>query len=66
MSDTTFEKHYSIAELAEQWSLGVETVRRRISGEDGVLKVKLPGARRTTYRIPESVARRIHLKFTLQ
>jgi hypothetical protein len=64
MSDTTFEKHYTVAELAEQWGVGVSTVRRRIKGEPGVLVLRGPGGK-PTYRIPEPVARRIHLKYTI-
>jgi hypothetical protein len=62
-SDTTFELHYSIADLAKQWRLGRETVRLLVKDEPGVLKIQL-GRRKalTRYSVPESVARRVHTK----
>jgi hypothetical protein len=62
-SDTTFEMHYSIADLAKQWRLGRETVRLLVKDEPGVLKIQL-GRRKalTRYSVPESVARRVHTK----
>ena len=62
-SDTTFEMHYSIADLAKQWRLRRETVRRLVKDEPGVLKIQL-GRRKalTRYSVPESVARRVHTK----
>lgn len=56
MSDTTFGKHYSLTELMEIWGWSYETLRRRFANEPGVLK--------RPYRIPEAVARRVHLKYT--
>jgi hypothetical protein len=62
-SDTTFEMHYSIGDLAKQWRLGRETVRLLVKDEPGVLKIQL-GRRKalTRYSIPESVARRVHTR----
>ena len=62
-SDTTFEMHYSIADLAKQWRLGRETVRLLVKDEPGVLKIQL-GRRKalTRYSVPASVARRVHTK----
>ncbi len=62
-TDTTFEPHYSIADLAQQWSLSRETVRLLIKNEPGVLKIRL-GKRKvlTRYSVPESVARRVHIR----
>jgi len=61
--DSTFEVHYSIADLAKQWRLGRETVRLLVKDEPGVLRVKLGRKRATTrYSVPESVARRVHTK----
>ena len=62
-SDTTFEAHFSIADLARQWKLGRETVRILVKDEPGVLKIRL-GRRRamTRYSVPESAARRIHTR----
>jgi hypothetical protein len=62
-SDTTFEMHYSIGDLAKQWRLGRETVRLLVKDEPGVLKIQL-GRRKalTRYSVPESVARRVHTR----
>jgi hypothetical protein len=62
-ADSTFENHYTIADLAGQWRLGRETVRLLVKDEPGVLKVRM-GLRRslTRYSIPDSVARRVHTK----
>jgi hypothetical protein len=61
--DTTFEIHYSISELAKQWSLGRETVRLLLKDEPGVLKIRMgPRKSLTRYSVPESVARRVHTR----
>jgi hypothetical protein len=62
-TDTTFEPHYSVGDLARQWRLGRETVRLLIKDEPGVLKIRL-GRRKalTRYSVPESVARRVHTR----
>lgn len=63
-SDTTFQMHQRIGDLAKQWTLGRETVRVILKDEPGVLKIQL--ARRkalTRYSVPESVARRVHMQF---
>ena len=61
--DLTFERHYSIADLAKQWRIGRETVRLLVKEQPDVLKIRL-GRRKTMtrYSIPESVARRLHTK----
>jgi len=61
--DSTFEIHYSIGDLAKQWRLGRETVRLLVKDEPGVLKIRM-GQRKTLtrYRVPESVARRVHTR----
>ena len=62
-TDTTFEHHYSISDLARQWRLGRETVRLLIKDEPGVLRIRLgPRKALTRYSVPESVARRIHTR----
>jgi hypothetical protein len=61
--DTTFEMHYSIADLAKQWRLGGETARLLVKDEPGVLKIQL-GRRKalTRYGVPElSLAACIHI-----
>ena len=61
--ETTFERHYSVDELASIWGVSDDFVRRLFRREPGVVvffKYR-PGKR--TYRvlrIPESVARRVH------
>lgn len=62
-ADTIFERHFSVADLAQQWRLGRETVRLLAKDEPGVLKIR-PGRRKamTRHSIPESVARRVHTK----
>lgn len=62
-TDTTFEPHYTISDLAKQWRLGRETVRLLVKDEPGVLRVCL-GLRKamTRYSVPESVARRVHTR----
>jgi hypothetical protein len=62
-SDTTFEVHYAIGDLARQWRLGRETVRLLVKDEPGVLKIRMgPRKAITRYSVPESVARRVHTK----
>lgn len=62
-TDSTFEAHYTINDLAKQWRLGRETVRQLIKDEPGVIKIRLGGRRMLTrYSIPESVARRVHTR----
>jgi hypothetical protein len=62
-SDYTFEPHYGIGKLAELWGVSYDTVRREVMQEDDVLKVSGPSGK-TSYRVPESVARRIHTRLT--
>ncbi|MFB3777140.1 MAG: hypothetical protein ACE141_05990 [Bryobacteraceae bacterium] len=63
------ERHLSVKELAEAWSLDESTIRRLFQDQPGVLKIGKSGRRDgkrdyTTYRIPESVARRVHRERT--
>jgi hypothetical protein len=62
-TDTTFEPHFSISDLAANWKLSRETVRQLVRDEPGVLKVR-NGLRKsmTRYSIPASVAQRIHTR----
>jgi AraC-like DNA-binding protein len=62
------ERHYSPAEIAEIWNLSEDAVRRLFEKEQGVLVLEnhKPGKRRyRTFRIPESVAQRVHRKLSL-
>ena len=58
------ERHYSAAQLAEQWSLSEDTVRRIFEREPGVLifenQERISSRRRRTLRIPQSVAERVY------
>lgn len=64
------ERHYSVAEVAEMWSLAVNTVRRLFENEPGVLAIgeHRPkfGRRRgkVTLRIPGSVVERVHRRLS--
>ncbi len=61
--DTTFEIHYTIADLARLWRLGRETVRLLVKDEPDVLKVRMgPRKSLTRYSVPDSVARRVHTR----
>ncbi len=61
--DSTFEKHYSISDLKDQWAMGRETVRKLVMNEPGVVRIRLGRKKaNTTYSVPESVARRIHTR----
>jgi hypothetical protein len=59
-----FEQHLSPAELAEEWNLSEDTVRRIFEREPDVLVFENPergsSRRRRTLRIPESVAKRVY------
>jgi hypothetical protein len=58
-----FERHFRIAELAEMWNLGRETVRLLVKNEHGVIKIRLGRKKaHTIYSVPESVAMRIHTR----
>ena len=63
----TFERHYSVDELAELWGMSDDFVRRLFQHEPGVVVFfKYRPGRRTyrTLRIPESVAQRVHVRLT--
>jgi len=63
-----FERHFSPAELAEQWNLSEDTVRRIFERESDVLIFENPARgssrRRRTLRSPESVAERVHRRLS--
>lgn len=67
--ETTFERHYSIDELASIWGVSDDFVRRLFLHEPGVVVFfKYRPGKRTyrTMRIPESVARRVHRRMELE
>ena len=58
-------RHYSPVEIAELWSLSVDSVRKIFENEPGVLVLGNPQPRRgkrsyTTLRIPAHVMERVH------
>jgi hypothetical protein len=64
--DHAFERHFSVAEVAELWKLNQTTIRRIFRDEPGVLKF---GSQETrfkrgymTLKIPESVLQRVHTR----
>ena len=63
LPETAFERHFSVEELAELWSMSEDFVRRLFLKEPGVVVFfrHQPGKRvYRTLRIPESVALRVH------
>jgi hypothetical protein len=63
LADSTFERHYSVGELAELWGFGRETRRRLVKEDPDVVKLRC-GLKKanTKYSVPESAARRIHTR----
>jgi hypothetical protein len=62
-------RHYSPAEIAELWSLSVDSVRKIFEHEPGVLVIGNATPRRgkrsyTTLRIPAHVVERVHRRLT--
>lgn len=67
VQETTFERHYSVDELAELWGVSDDFVRRLFVNEPGVVVFfKYRPGRRTyrTVRVPESVAQRVHRRLS--
>jgi hypothetical protein len=62
------ERHYSVKEIAEMWSLSPDTVRALFEHESGVLVLgeceASPKRRYRTIRIPESVLERVHRRMS--
>jgi hypothetical protein len=63
------ERHYSPAEIAELWSLSVDSVRKIFERESGVLVLGSSAPRRgkrsyTTLRIPAHVVERVHRRLS--
>ena len=56
------ERHYTVREVAETWSMSENLVRRLFENEPGVVIFKKDRPKRTykTIRIPESVLLRVH------
>ena len=70
-SSPTFERHWSIAEVAALWNLSEDAVRRLFADEPGVLHIgraikgKVLRRPYTTLRIPQSVVERVHRLYSL-
>jgi hypothetical protein len=62
------EQHFTVAQIAESWSLSHDVVRKLFEREPGVLVIGDQGSRSkrryTTLRIPESVVMRVHRRFS--
>jgi len=61
------EQHFTPAQLAKQWAMSVDTIRRIFEDETGVLKYTNSTNRKRVYvtmRIPLSVAIRVHRRLT--
>jgi hypothetical protein len=56
-SDSAFEKHYRVKELAELWGFCDNTIIKMFADEPGVLR------KYVTLSIPASVALRVHERF---
>jgi hypothetical protein len=65
----TFERHFTVAELAALWNLSKDTVRRCFQREAGVIEIvgrkKVSKRRYITLRIPKSVALRVHRRLSI-
>ena len=65
-----FDRHYTVAQLAEAWGLSEQMVRNVFEREEGCIRIGSPvlkaGRKRkyTTLRIPEAVAERVHERLT--
>jgi hypothetical protein len=64
LPDSTFEDHFSLADLAKQWRISRSSVRLMILDEPGIIRISLGKTSMTRYSIPASVARRVHSRLT--
>lgn len=64
----TFERHYSVNEIAALWNLAYNTIKAMFKNEPGVFAIGSEETRygrpRITLRIPESVMLRVHKRRT--
>ena len=62
------ERHYSVAEVCEMWSLSPQVIRELFEHEPGVLVVGSEATRTKrryrTLRIPETVLERVHRRLS--
>jgi transcriptional regulator GlxA family with amidase domain len=64
------EQHFSVAQLAQRWSVSEDTIRRLFEHEAGVLVIEPPRSRFSrrryrTLRIPASIAERVHRRLSV-
>jgi hypothetical protein len=65
------ERHFSIRQIAEQWNLSEDSVRRLFEHEHGVLVIEPPRGRMSrrrryrTLRIPAAVVERVHRRMSV-
>ena len=61
------EKHYSVKQLAELWSVHPKTIIRLFQNEPDVIRLGKPESRfkrkRIILRVPESVRRRVYARY---
>lgn len=65
VADTFEERHFTLAEIAAMWRISREKTRRLFHNEPGVIRFHGPennGREYNTYRIPETVVRRVRLR----
>lgn len=63
--DTFEERHFTLAEIASRWGISREKARRLFHKEPGVIRFhnsEKHTRQYSTYRVPESVARRVRLR----
>jgi hypothetical protein len=63
--DTFEERHFTLAEIAAMWRISREKARRLFHNEPGVMcfqGLKNNAREYNTYRVPESVVRRVRLR----
>jgi hypothetical protein len=63
--DTFEERHFTLAEIATMWRISREKARRLFHTEPGVIRFhgqENSTREYNTYRVPESVARRVRLR----
>lgn len=62
------ERHYTPAEVAQQWGVSVDTVRRIFANAPGVLKIGHAESRHkgkyVTLRVPERILRAYHARLS--
>ena len=67
-SGAAFEVHFTPTQLAAQWHLSADIIRRTFENEPGVIHIghneSMHRRRYVSLRIPASVASRVHRKLT--